>query len=775
MTNTGGRPVQPDDGRSAAHWGAFCAEGDPQDLQVRPLPGDNDPSPLLGNIRDSVRSTARVAHPAVRAGWLERGAGPDERRGSEEFVQVTWDEATELVAGELRRVIDAHGPAAVYGSSYGWASAGRFHHCQSQVHRFLNLLGGYTSSVNNYSFGTSSVILPRVIGSHLEVMAGAAGWSAIEEHTEFLLCFGGIPLRNAHVTPGGKSGQGLRDQMHRLTERGVECTYLSPVRDDVSLSAATWLAPLPGTDVAVMLGIAYVLATERLADRSFLSSHCSGYEVFERYLLGASGGQPRTPEWAQSVSSVPAHEIRRIAHRLVDRRSLINVSWSLQRTRFGEQAPWAAVALAAMAGQIGRPGGGVAHGYGSAGDVGASRNTIGLPTLPQGLNPVDSFIPVARVADMLLHPGEPFDYDGGRYRYPDVRLLYWAGGNPFHHHQDLARLRRGFARPDTIVVHEPYWTATARCADVVLPSTIALERVDMAASKSATRLLAMRRVLPPYAGAKDDYEILTGIARALGVEQDFTQGRTAEQWLRHLYDDWRAAAEGVWNLPAFDDFWQAGYADLPVRDSLSSLAAFRRDPVAQRLSTPSGRIEIHSPTIESYGYADCPGHPTWLEPELWADRHRFPLHLVANQPATRLHSQLDMGATSSGSKVAGREPVRVHPVDAGARGIRTGDVVRVFNDRGSCLAGAVVSGDVRSGVVQLSTGAWYDPEDWSDVTSTCVHGNVNVLTHDVGSSRLSQGTSGAVTLVEVERLEGAAPPVGAHRPPVIVDRSSPDT
>jgi predicted molibdopterin-dependent oxidoreductase YjgC len=100
------------------------------------------------------------------------------------------------------------------------------------------------------------------------------------------------------------------------------------VRDDVSLPAATWLAPLPGTDVAVMLGIAYVLATERLADRSFLSSHCSGYEVFERYLLGASGGQPRTPEWAQSVSSVPAHEIRRIAHRLVDRRSLINVSWS---------------------------------------------------------------------------------------------------------------------------------------------------------------------------------------------------------------------------------------------------------------------------------------------------------------------------------------------------------------------------------------------------------------------------------------------------------------
>jgi biotin/methionine sulfoxide reductase len=158
------------------------------------------------------------------------------------------------------------------------------------------------------------------------------------------------------------------------------------------------------------------------------------------------------------------------------------------------------------------------------------------------------------------------------------------------------------------VVHEPYWTATARCADVVLPSTVALERVDVAASKSATQLLAMRQVLPPHEGAKDDYEILSGLARALGVEQEFTEGRTAGQWVRHLYEQSTASAEGTWDLPAFDDFWEAGYAALPVRESPSSLAAFRHDPVAQRLATPSGRIEIHSPTIEAFGYRDCPGH-----------------------------------------------------------------------------------------------------------------------------------------------------------------------
>jgi biotin/methionine sulfoxide reductase len=194
---------------------------------------------------------------------------------------------------------------------------------------------------------------------------------------------------------------------------------------------------------------------------------------------------------------------------------------------------------------------------------------------------------------------------------------------------------------------------------------------------------------------------------------------------------------------------------------------FRADPDGRPLATPSGRIELFSETIDGFGYDDCPGHPVWLEPEEWLGGERaarFPLHLIANQPSTRLHGQLDPGAHSRAGKVAGREPVRVHPEDAAARNIADGDVVRVFNDHGVCYAGAVVTDTVRPRVVNLSTGAWFDPVDPADPTSPWAHGNPNVLTADRGTSRLAQGSTGQHVLVEIERAV-EAPPVRAHRPP----------
>jgi biotin/methionine sulfoxide reductase len=140
------------------------------------------------------------------------------------------------------------------------------------------------------------------------------------------------------------------------------------------------------------------------------------------------------------------------------------------------------------------------------------------------------------------------------------------------------------------------------------------------------------------------------------------------------------------------------------------------------------------------------------------------LHLIANQPATRLHSQLDVGPVSRASKVDGREPVSINPADAAVRGIAAGDVVRVFNDRGACLAGAVLTDAIRPGVVQLATGAWFDPVDTPDGV-LCVHGNPNVLTADVPTSRLSQGCAGQQARVEVERYTGTPPPVTVTEPP----------
>lgn len=755
-----------------AHWGMFDVESADGDVSaVHPYAGDADPSPILGNLPGSVRHRARITGPAVRRGWLESGPGPSEVRGADEFVAVSWDELTELLARELHRVVDRHGNRAIFGGSYGWASAGRFHHAQSQVHRFLNMLGGYTRSVHTYSLGATGVIMPRVVGTHWKLFARSTNWDVIAANTDLMVCFGGVPLKNTAVNGGGTSEHPTRGALDRLRERGGEVVSISPLRDDLH-GRCEWIAPIPGSDVAIMLGLAHVLASEGLHDKDFLARYCVGYDRFESYVLGIDDGVPKTPEWASALSGVPAEQIRTLARRMAAGRTMLTVTWSLQRVRYGEQAPWMGVTLAAMLGQIGLPGGGFGHGYGSMNEPGLAPVPYPLPTLFQGSNPVPDFIPVAAIADLLLHPGEEFDFDGRRLTFPDTRLVYWAGGNPFHHHQDLARLRRALARPDTVVVHEPYWTPMARHADIVVPSTTSLERNDLACTRNDPLLVAMHAAAPRYADARDDYDTFAALAHRLGFGERFTEGRTAQQWIEHLYEQWRGFVvtdPAHVEAPAFDEFWRRGFVRMRTEDGLSLFSDFRDDPERNPLTTPSGRIEIFSADIDGFGYDDCAGHARWFEPDEWLGgprAQRFPLHLIANQPRTRLHGQLDHGGTSQASKIRGREPIRLHPADAADRGLAAGEVVRVFNDRGACLAGVVLDDGVRRGVVQLSTGAWYDPLDPSDPNSMCVHGNPNVLTADVGSSRLAHGCTGQHVLVEVERFDGALPPIKAFEPPL---------
>lgn len=761
-----------------SHWGAFDALVENGSLvDVRPFARDGDPSPILGNIPGALRHPTRIAQPAVRAGWLDRGPGADDRRGAEPFVPVSWEKAIELLSSELRRVYRIYGSGGVFGGSYGWASAGRFHHAQSQLRRFLNCLGGFVRSVNTYSTAAGEVILPRIAGTFGGLLSHATDWRVIADHAELIVAFGGIPLKNTAVSPGGITAHTTRDRLQAAKARGAEFVLFSPLRDDLpEFAGAEWHAPRPGTDVAVMLGLAHALVQEGLHDRAFLDRYCVGFERIEAYLLGAEDRQAKTPEWAEGISGISAETIRSLARRMAARRTMINVNWSLQRADHGEQAPWMGLTLAAMLGQIGLPGGGFGFGYGSMGYVGMAPLRVGVPSLPQRKNPETAFIPVARISDMLLRPGEEFDYDGERLRYPDVKLVYWCGGNPFHHHQDVGRLRRALARAETIVVHDPFWTGMARHADIVIPATMSLERNDLAGTTNDHYLVAMHQAVEPYQQARNDYDVFSDLAEALGVGARFTENRTELEWLCHLYECWRAPlAEMGQTLPSFDEFWRTGYLELQfVEDEQVLMAAFRRDPLGSPLRTPSGKIEIFSETIDSFGYDDCPGHPVWLEPVEWLGSEKaaaFPLQLVANNPRTRLHSQLDVGAYSQASKVRGREPMRMHPEDAGRRRIADGDVVRVYNDRGSCLAGVVISEDVRPGVVQLSTGAWYDPLDPADPDAMCVHGNPNVLTLDKGTSRLAQGNIGQHALVEVERWEGPLPPLKVTAPPPIERRA----
>ncbi|WP_368073536.1 molybdopterin-dependent oxidoreductase [Haematobacter massiliensis] len=437
------------------------------------------------------------------------------------------------------------------------------------------------------------------------------------------------------------------------------------------------------------------------------------------------------------------------------KRSMLTVSWSLQRAHHGEQPFWAALGLAAVIGQIGLPGGGVGYGYGSLGGVGAPFAVSRSPAISQGRKPNASFIPVARITDLLEKPGEPFDYEGQTYRYPETRLVFWAGGNPFHHHQDLNRLALAWQRPETVIVQDPMWTATALRADLVLPATTSIERNDLAGNRRSDIVAAMKQAIPPLGEARNDYDIFAALAGRLGVGAAFTEGRDEIGWIRHLYEEARADAATRFGheMPDFDTFWEAGTTSVPVQADHSYLAAFRADPEAHRLPTESGRIVLGSQRLAALGYEDCPAHPAWLPPAEWLGDGSQGLHLISGQPEGRLHSQLESAAASRAGKRSGRERMRIHPEDAQLLDIRDGDAVRLWNTRGACLATAEVTARIARGVVFLPTGSWLtSPEDGPELS-----GNPNVLTLDIGTSRFGQGCSAHTCVVQVEAYRGNAP------------------
>jgi biotin/methionine sulfoxide reductase len=765
--------------RTATQWGVFdVTVHDGLIESVAPLGIDPDPSPIGEVLVDGIQHALRIERPAVREGWLHGGPHrARERRGADRFVEVPWDEALDLAAQELERVVREHGNTSIYGGSYGWASAGRFHHAQSQLHRFLNCLGGCTRSMNSYSTAAAQVILPHVVAPWHTMELEQTTWNEIADGTGLVVSFGGLPLRNSQVAYGGITEHETRGGMQRAAERGVRFVTVGPMSDDTpEFLHHRWIPCRPGTDVALMLGMAHVLETEGLVDREFLDRYAVGYESFRAYLLGETDGMPKSPAWAEAITAVPAATIADLAREMAGERTLLNASWSLQRGHHGEQPYWMVVTLACMLGDVGLPGGGFGFGHADEGHIGSDGRRFAWPVLDKGGNPAGLAIPVARIADMLLNPGTTIDYDGQRITYPDVRLVYWAGGNPFHHHQDLNRLVRAWQRPDTVIVHEPWWTPVARHADIVFPATTALEREDICASSHDPFAHAMRKVIEPQGEARSDFEILTGLARRLGCEVAFTESRDEQAWLRHLWDlsRERGRIEGF-SLPSFDEFWEAGTYRLPDVESRPGwLAEFRKDPVANPLGTPSGKLEVASERIAGFGYADCPGHAVWLEPferlgGAGSDDH--PLHLVSHQPATRLHSQLDHSAHSQRQKVAGREVLRMHPETAAERGIADGDTVRVFNGRGQCLAGVRLDDRLMPDVVALPTGAWFDPLEPGVPGTLELAGNPNVLTRDEGTSSLAQGPSAHTCLVDVELADPDAPRPRVYTPPSLVRRS----
>ncbi|MEP4149198.1 MAG: molybdopterin-dependent oxidoreductase [Halioglobus sp.] len=767
---------------TCTHWGNYLIESDGCNIKaVHAYTVDTEPTEIGQSLLDALDDGARIPQPMVRAGYLEKGHSSDGAgRGVEPFVPVSWELALDLAADALRHNIEEHGPDSIYGGSYGWSSAGRFHHAQSQIHRFLRMNGGYVASVNSYSTAAAEVIIKHILGPPLlALLRETPGPAEIAEHSQTVVLFGGAAVKNAQVNAGGIGNHSPKAQLLKLKQAGVRVVNVSPIRDDVIAEVgADWLACRPGSDVAIMLGIAHTLVNENLHDTTFLNKYTVGFEQFLPYLMGEQDGEAKNAGWAEALSEIPAETIRELARELAKDRSLIGISWSLQRQEFGEQTWWMITTLGAMLGHIGLPGGGIGYGYGCIHNMGFGGRKIpnyrmgsfGLE-IGERSAPTNAFIPVARHADMLNNPGAAYEYNGQHLNYPDIKLIYWAGGNPFHHHQDLNELRKAWHKPETIIVNESFWTATARHADIVFPATTSLERNDLGGSSYDNYISPMRQAVAPYKEARHDFEIFAELAQRLGFREEFTCGRNEQEWVQHLYQSTRdSAAKKNIELPPFEEFWTGD--QLHVGDQLPDaefmLEKFRRDPEKYPLKTSSGKIEIYSETIASYGYDDCQGHARWYDREEWLGSERsetYPLHMMSNQPKTRLHSQYDHASTSRNHKIRERERARLNNREAQRRGLADGDVIRVFNDRGACLAGLEISGEIRDGVLELPTGAWFDPQKM-DGENLEVHGNPNVLTPDKGTSRLAQGCSAHSCLVEVEKFDGPLPPVRVFEQPL---------
>ncbi|MBL4303602.1 trimethylamine-N-oxide reductase TorA [Vibrio fluvialis] len=777
---------------SGSHWGAFRAQIYGGKVQaIKPLETDKHPTDMLNGIKGIIYSPSRVRYPMVRLDWLKKHKYSAETRGNNRFIRVTWDEAIDLFYRELERVQKQYGPWALHAGQTGWNQTGAFHNCTAMMQRAVGMHGNYITKVGDYSTGAGQTIMPYVLGS-TEVYAQGTSWTEILEHSDNIILWANDPVKNLQVGWNCETHQsfGYLDQLKEKIAKGeVNVVSVDPVKNKTQRFLQNdHLYINPQTDVAFMLAVAHVLYTEDLYDKKFISTYCLGFDDFIQYVLGNTKDKiERTPEWAAKICGVTPESIRDFARMLVKGRTQLLFGWCIQRQEHGEQPYWMGAVLAAMIGQIGLPGGGISYGHhysgigvpstGFAGPGGFPRN------LDQGAKPkwdnndfngYSRTIPVARWIDAILEPGKKINHNGNTVTLPGFKMMVISGNNPWHHHQDRNKMKRAFQKLDTVVTIDFNWTATCRFSDIVLPACTQWERndIDSYGSYSGKGLIAMHRLVDPMFQSRTDFEIMTELTRRFGRHEEFTRGMDEMEWVRSLYNDCKKANEGKFEMPEFDEFWEQSVLEFGEGKPWVRHADFRKDPEINALGTPSGFIEITSRKIGRYGYEHCQEHPMWFEKTERSHggpgSDKYPFWLQSCHPDKRLHSQMcESEAFRATYAVQGREPVYINPMDAKAKGIKAGDLVRVFNGRGQLLAGAVLSDSYPRGVIRIEEGAWYGPLSEKE-GAICTYGDPNTLTLDLGTSELAQATSANTCIVDFEKFTGKVPPVTSFGGPIEV-------
>ncbi|GAB7220449.1 trimethylamine-N-oxide reductase TorA [Vibrio comitans] len=776
---------------SGSHWGAFRARVWAGKVQeIKPLEVDKYPTEMLNGIKGIIYSPSRIRYPMVRLDWLKKHKYATDTRGNNRFVRVTWDEALDLFYRELERVQKDYGPWALHAGQTGWRQTGQMHSCNNHMQRAIGLHGYSVKKVGDYSTGAGQTILPYVLGS-TEVYAQGTSWELILENSDNIIIWANDPVKNLQVgwtCETHESFEYLEQLKEKVAKKEINVISVDPVKNKTQQYLGNeHLYVNPQTDVAFMLGMAHTLYTEELYDKKFIELYCLGFKEFVPYMMGETKDKvEKTPEWAAEICGVPADKIREFARMLVSGRTQILFGWCIQRQEHGEQPYWMGAVLASMIGQIGLPGGGVSYGHHYSG-IGVSSTGFGAPgsyplNIDTGQEPkytnkdyngYSSVIPVARWIDCLLEPGKKIQANGSEVTLPAYKMMVISGNNPWHHHQDRNNMKKAFKNLQTMVTIDFAWTATCRFSDIVLPACTQFERndIDGYGAYSGRGLVAMHKLVDPLFQSKTDFDIMTELTARWGRDKDYTRGMTEMEWVKSLYDGCKAS-NPKFNLPEFDEFWEKGFLDFGKGKPWTRHADFREDPEISALGTPSGFIEITSRTIGRYGYEHCQEHPMWFEKSErshggpGSDKH--PFWLQSCHPDKRLHSQMceseEFRATYA---VQGREPCYLNPKDAKAKGIKDGDLIRVFNDRGQLLAGAVVSEHYPEGVIRIEEGAWYGPLN-EKIGAIDTYGDPNTLTQDIPSSELAQATSANTCLVNIEKFKGEVPPVTAFGGPLEV-------
>ena len=726
---------------------------------------------LVAHVRDGVitRLSAddrpdTLATPQLRAcvrgrAYLRRQYHPDRlrfpmkrvgQRGDGKFERISWDEALETVAGEMQRVKDTYGNSALF-VPYGTGSYNQLNGSQT-ARRLMNLFGGCLGIYNSYSWAAINIATPTVYGTR-HTGNHRQDWL----NTKYILMWGWNPAEM-------RDGTNTDFFVKLARQNGARVVCIDPRHTLSAASLADEWAPIrPGTDAAMMSAMAYVMITERLYDAEFVRTHCVGFdqtqmppgieeaESYRDYILGTRDGVPKTPEWAEAVTTVPRETIVRIAREYATiKPSILYQGYGMQRRAYGEQVVRAGCVLAAITGNVGVSGG-------WAGGLGLhppGSNPYWI-VFPVGDNPIKATIPAFLWTEAVLRGKEMTRDDGilGQEKLDNnVKLIYAVASNALvNQHANInrtAKILRDESLVEFIAVQDNFLTPTGRFADILLPACTQFETWGLEDGwKYGHEVILMPRLVEPLAETKSDYRICAELAERLGFGEAYTEDRDERAWVAWILDRYRETRFP--GLPLLDEFEASNvgvYAE-PVTEPAVAFADFRADPEAHPLPTPSGKIEIFSKQLFDLGKpGEIPAVPKYIqewESPFGPDVGEYPLQAMGHHYMGRVHSTHD---NVDWLQEAFPQRVFINELDAQERCIADGDMVKVYNDRGETILACRVTNRILPGVVNIPQGAWWTPDE----EGVDRRGSVNVLTSERWTP-LAYGTAQHTIMVQVEK------------------------